>query len=415
MRRSYLHLLGGVLLSLPMLFASCGNGDNALEEIINGGGSGGGSTAVTEITIDLASLDAKYLNDEKTQLKLQVGDEVTLSFNIKPDELADTEVTLTPDDPTIVSIDGKKVKALLVGTTKVTAKAGDKETVCTITVSIPGLLAGKFTINASDDQVQFSQGNLQYQASTNTWRFAENQYDYVGNTVGNNTSTGRDTQTDWIDLFGWGTAGHSFDTGYGTLYQPWETDNSEDTEYGPYNTSYGLYGDYAQGDWGTNAISNGGKTSNSGWRTLTKDEWDYLFSTRSASTVDGIADARYAKANLFGTTHGIILFPDSYTHPDGVTLPTGINDGGATSWDGNSYTTDEWSKLEAAGCVFLPAAGYRGSTTINWVGAQGCYWSSSPDLSANALYVWFFSSNLNPTESDYRSSGYSVRLVRSAE
>ena len=42
MRKNFLRLLEGVLFSLPMLFASCGNGDNALEEIINGGGSGGG-------------------------------------------------------------------------------------------------------------------------------------------------------------------------------------------------------------------------------------------------------------------------------------------------------------------------------------------------------------------------------------
>ena len=60
MKKNFLCLMGGVLLSLPLLFASCGNGDNALEEIINGGGSGGGSTAVTEITIDLTALDAKY-------------------------------------------------------------------------------------------------------------------------------------------------------------------------------------------------------------------------------------------------------------------------------------------------------------------------------------------------------------------
>ena len=64
----------------------------------------------------------------------------------------------------------------------------------------PGLLTGKFTINASGDKIQFSQGNLQYLASTNTWRFAEQQYYYVGNAVGNTTSTGRDSQADWIDL-----------------------------------------------------------------------------------------------------------------------------------------------------------------------------------------------------------------------
>ena len=49
MRRSYFRLLEGVLFSLPLLFASCGNGDNALEEIINGGGSGGSTPTVEEI------------------------------------------------------------------------------------------------------------------------------------------------------------------------------------------------------------------------------------------------------------------------------------------------------------------------------------------------------------------------------
>jgi hypothetical protein len=174
MRRSYFRLLEGVLFSLPLLFASCGNGDNALEEIINGGGSGGGSTAVTEITIDLASLDAKYLNDEKTQLNLKVGDEVTLSFTIKPDELADTEVTLTPDDPTIVSIDGKKVKALLAGTTKVTAKAGDKTATCEVTVlptlstplTIEAITAGTIKVAGPQAGMQYSLNGGAKQAVT---------------------------------------------------------------------------------------------------------------------------------------------------------------------------------------------------------------------------------------------------------
>ena len=151
MRRSYLHLLGGVLFSLPLLFASCGNGDNALEEIINGGGSGG-STAVTEITIDLTAIADEYLNDEKTQLNLKVGDEVPLSFIIKPDGLTDADVTLTSDDPTIVNIDGKKVKALKSGTTKVTAKAGDKSATCPVTVTEPYTAKQykKYTVNGDN-------------------------------------------------------------------------------------------------------------------------------------------------------------------------------------------------------------------------------------------------------------------------
>ena len=115
-----------------MLFASCGNGDNALEEIINGGGSGGGE--VTSITVDLSKIDEKYLDTEKTKLQLTVGDEVTLSFTILPAEMASTEVELTSADATILSIDGLKVKALKEGETKVTAKAGDKTAECTVIV-----------------------------------------------------------------------------------------------------------------------------------------------------------------------------------------------------------------------------------------------------------------------------------------
>lgn len=42
-----------------------------------------------------------------------------------------------------------------------------------------GVLPGLFSVSEGR-QVRFSKGNLQYQASTGTWRFAEHQYDYVG-------------------------------------------------------------------------------------------------------------------------------------------------------------------------------------------------------------------------------------------
>ena len=43
----------------------------------------------------------------------------------------------------------------------------------------PGRLGGLFSVGA-DKQVYFSQGNLQYCATTAVWRFAEHQYDFVG-------------------------------------------------------------------------------------------------------------------------------------------------------------------------------------------------------------------------------------------
>ena len=91
---------------------------------------------VTSIEVDLSKIDAKYLDSEKTKLQLTVGDEVTLSFTILPEEMASTEVELTATDATILSIDGLKVKALKAGETKVTAKAGDKTAECTVTVTL---------------------------------------------------------------------------------------------------------------------------------------------------------------------------------------------------------------------------------------------------------------------------------------
>ena len=53
-----------------------------------------------------------------------------------------------------------------------------------------GAINGKFTINEDGDQVYFSQGNLQYigSASTPYWKFAENQWDCLGTTTGQNSS-----------------------------------------------------------------------------------------------------------------------------------------------------------------------------------------------------------------------------------
>ena len=133
------------LLTVGMGLTSCDgwvdNSDNPLPVIPEGSSeSGEGSSEagdkgeVTAITVDLSKIDAKYLDSEKTKLQLTVGDVVTLSFTILPEEAADTKVELTAADATILSIDGLKVKALKEGETKVTAKAGDKTAECTVTV-----------------------------------------------------------------------------------------------------------------------------------------------------------------------------------------------------------------------------------------------------------------------------------------
>lgn len=248
-----------------------------------------------------------------------------------------------------------------------------------------GAKDGLFTINEDGDQVRFSQGNLQYQASTNTWRFAEHQYDYVGS--GNSSIS--TTYDGWIDLFGWGTGSNP------TLASTTNTDYS--------NTFT---------DWGDNAISNGGNTANSRWRTLTLDEWNYLFNTRTNTTNLSTSDARYAKGTVNGV-HGVILFPDGYTHPSDVTAPTGINLADNTGWNGNRYSLAQWTAMESAGAVFLPAAGLRQGTTVSSEGDYGFYWSSTfyqGQYSSGAHAVYFYGMQFG-TNYYTRARGYSVRLV----
>lgn len=285
-----------------------------------------------------------------------------------------------------------------------------------ITMSVSGILPGVFSV-ADGRTVQFSQGNLQYRASTDTWRFAEHQYDYIG---GNNTKISS-TYSGFIDLFGWGTSGYD----HGAIcYQPWSTSN-DDNNYKPYGAkNMNLYDGSGKADWGYNAISNGGNTENLGWRTLTGDEWLWVLgpskvdavpgnNCRKSSTVNGVENARFAKTKVNGTK-GLIVFPDSYTHPDGVAAPANgsINVYGIFNWNDDNYSVDDWGKMEAAGCVFLPDAGYRLETSVYDVGSGGRYWSSAykPDLSAYC--VRFVSDYVATMHDSFRYRGLSVRLVR---
>ena len=72
--------------------------------------------------------------------------------------------------------------------------------------------------------------------------------------------------------------------------------------------------------------------------------------------------------------------------------------------------------MEAAGAVFLPAAGYRDGLTVSGVGQEGDYWSSS-SLTDGARRVMFNNSNtgdFSDVNGVASCLGYSVRLVKVA-
>lgn len=277
-------------------------------------------------------------------------------------------------------------------------------------------------------KVIISQGNLQYQASTGTWRFAAHQYDYIGATAGNTTpAADRATQSEWIDLFGWGTSG--WENG-NTYYRPYDVGGGVENYgygYGPTENSiytYSLTGAKAEADWGVhNSISNGGNKAGH-WRTLTGGtgyEIDTLFKYRTTSTSNMPAgtnngQARFIKAKLNGIS-GIILFPDNYVQPDGVHVDYEVRCYNALGSAYHFYdfqpSFPDWPKMEAAGAVFLPAAGYRNSTSVSEVNTHAYYWSASFNGNSGAQAVKFFDGSTNSSIAIKiaRKYGCSVRLV----
>ena len=270
-----------------------------------------------------------------------------------------------------------------------------------VPVAPNNLLPGIFSVS-STTKVKFSKGNLQatYDGSSWSWAFAENQWSF-NNSPGNAYYDKLPNNVVYgpYDLFCW--VGKS-SVREGTTQMPGKYglfNSSTDTDFG-YKTTDGL-----KYSWG--------ETIGSGWGTLTAAEVLYLLNERSASTVGGVANGRYAKAYLFGTVHGIILFPDSYTHPAGVAAPTGVNAIGSTSWNANKYNATDWARMETAGAVFLPAAGFKYQTGgVDGIGTTGNYWTSSPSdsNSSNAIMLEIDGGTASITGLA-RKRGCSVRLV----
>ena len=321
-------------------------------------------------------------------------------------------------------------------------------------------------------QIEFAHGNLQYQPSTGTWRIARNQYDYVGDeyaiasngmgwtdgTVGTvyenevKSNNVKLVNTDhlfdivdenydgWMDLFAWNTA-----------------DNARKVDL--------MRSDYTSTsfkDWGKNPIydPNSGTTDNTGttWRTLTKDEYIYIFCLRpNAQQKLGLASI---EGHEKGAIKGVMILSDDFVMPseleskgfknilqshdyveatpgseakyeyrgttrDHATMTTEIFDSDDYLFNQNRYTLAEWELLEAAGAVFLPAAGRRDlydnydypptyrDMYVLYTGQMTVYWTSS--FNVEEPHAWICTcddKNFSFGHTETPRNGCSVRLVR---
>lgn len=249
-------------------------------------------------------------------------------------------------------------------------------------------LTGQFSVSATK-KVTFSKGNLQYTRSTDTWSFAENQYDMIGV---NNLTGG---QLSWDDTYGYFYKGDFYDMSsladkIDLFYQSFKNYSYQGGQINNYGVGQAYKNINASGDfvdWGTNTISTNAPNT---YRTLTKDEWAYLLNTRTdAINKKGVA---CIKLNDDGSQYanGLILLPDDWVCPEGVTFKSGFSKLKSIQAyaDHQTFTLNEWLKLEAAGAVFLISAGIYNSSFIIRVQEMCVYWSSDIYLSNSDSSPW---------------------------
>ena len=243
-----------------------------------------------------------------------------------------------------------------------------------------------FTVSKNGNVVRFSLGNLQYNQTTQQYSFMEHQYDRA-EALEQNVGVNYANQN-IVSLFSWGLADNP-------------TTTTEDLSY---------YGTFK--DWGDYCGDPTGHSYH--WYTLSKDEWIWLLGERSyadpgVNCRDGI---RHLNANItVGTSvyDGVIIFPDGY---DGSIGSYSYNN----QWNRVNVSADDWSLMESAGAVFLPAAYRRTGEVLPRVNAGcGYYWSSTDAGNNQAYYFtcddgWIY--GVVPNGVCSYIYGQSVRLVR---
>ncbi len=250
--------------------------------------------------------------------------------------------------------------------------------------------AAGFSVSTTK-QVVFAPGNIQWHPKDSVWRFAPNQFDWCGNA---NLEMGNPDYDGWVDLLEWSIEGNNF----GATAQ--------------YDTL--LYCDKEFLDWG-NLFPAAEK-----WYTLSKEEWNYLLSTRPDAT------DKYGIA-MIGDTLGMIILPDEWEAPAGVEF-VAQNTPTSELWDyadmiddsydhyrvkkdsmsANLFTEEDWAMLEANGAVFLPFAGRRSGGFGNYTNTKcettgtmfrysyyenylGTYWTSSSSNPARGTAAYLYS------------------------
>ena len=115
----------------------------------------GGKSASCVVTVSKKPIAVSSIKLNKTSLALTKGESQTVVATVTPADATEKTVSWTSSDPNVASVDSKgNVTATGNGSATITAKAGDQEATCAVTVTVPvesiSLNKTKLTLNKGD-------------------------------------------------------------------------------------------------------------------------------------------------------------------------------------------------------------------------------------------------------------------------
>ncbi len=300
-------------------------------------------------------------------------------------ESENTEIITVSPTSTVVSNDGTATKAsttisgIAVGNTNIIVSVPSLYTASSVSATLSvscetpaGTSGGLFSVSATK-KVYIATSNLMWEGTTEGGTYSLMQYPWsmieeAGSTILANYGISA-TNSVKVSYFGWGSSSI-----------PYLTSNN--------NSDYAVGGFV---DWGS--MYGDGK-----WYTLTINEWNYL---KNRGGGWGLATVN--------NVHGVVLIPDVITIPSGVSYTAGSSNGFNT----NSYTIEQWEKMQTAGAVFIPAAGHRDvydGNIIKNVGDEVYLWSTNV-YDATRAYDFVVISSGWVAQANRFYMGGSIRLV----
>ena len=331
-------------------------------------------------------------------------------------------VTNTPSDPSKAI----RMQSLTGSSTALVRHGGYKLGVNPSEISTPS-----FTINKNGDKVILAPGNLMAKigtfdgdvATASEWKFG-GYLETVGDAhdagnylfaYGNDECVGK-----WVDLFCW--QGASATIKVHGLARVADSNSSASLVY---------IGNVAEEDvytecWDGLEIENGGGYT---WRSLSRAEWEYIFSERTTSTLDTVPDARHARATVSGI-NGILIFPDNigsvWNTGTMGSYPSDINKDKKRTGESkkyvygtDNYTSSQFLAMSNVGVVFLPCTGYtfkNGIAAADSFRKWGYYWTKTGGADSGTMKTAGYL-NFNPDETApvgvyKRNVARAVRLAR---